>query len=124
MIKAHHFCRLPLSWFRSYLANRLQYVEIDGTKYSFTSFQCGVPQGSVLGRSYTLIFINDLFYSSKLLSFILFADDTNIFYRRKDISALTERVNAVLINVLSWFKANRLTFHPDKTKFILFHPSR
>ena len=24
----------------------------------------------------------------------------------------------------TWFKANKLTLHPDKTKFILFHPAR
>ena len=63
------------------------------------------------------IYINDLFHFSRLLSFVLFADDTNIiFYSwHKDISALSDTVNAELINVLSWFKANRLTLHIDKT---------
>ena len=68
--------------------------------------------------------INDLFHSSKYLSFILFADDTSIFYRHKDIQTLINTVNSELCLVSSWFKANKLTLHPDKTKFILFHPSR
>ena len=25
--------------------------------------------------------------------------------------------------VATWFKANKLTLHPEKTKFIIFHPS-
>ena len=71
-----------------------------------------------------MIYINDLFHSSKYLSFILFADDTSIFYRHKDIQTLINTVNSELCLVSSWFKANKLTLHPDKTKFILFHPSR
>ena len=58
------------------------------------------------------------------LSFILFADDTNIFFHLKNISELTKIVNHELSFVPTWFKANKLTLHPDKTKFILFHPAR
>ena len=39
-------------------------------------------------------------------------------------SRLINTVNSELCLVSSWFKANKLTLHPDKTKFILFHPSR
>ena len=73
---------------------------------------------------YIYIYINDLFYSSKYRSFILFADDTNIFFRHKDISTLINTVNNELCRVSSWFNSNKLTLHPDKTKFILFHPTR
>ena len=34
-----------LSWFNSYLTNRLQYVEIDSAKSSYLSLTTGVPQG-------------------------------------------------------------------------------
>ena len=33
-------------------------------------------------------------------------------------------MNHELSFVATWFKANKLTLHPDKTKFILFHPAR
>ena len=33
-------------------------------------------------------------------------------------------MNHELSFVDTWFKANKLTLHPDKTKFILFHPAR
>ena len=64
--------------------------------------------------SYTLIY----------LSFIVFADDTNIFLRYKDLATLARMVNQELSHVSSWFNANKLTVHPDKSKFIIFHPRR
>ena len=90
-------------------------------KYHVT---CGVPQGSMLGPLLFLIYINNIFSCSNYLSFILFADDTNIFFQHKNISELTKIVNHELSFVATWFKANKLTLHPDKTKFILFHPAR
>ena len=33
-------------------------------------------------------------------------------------------VNQELSHVSSWFNANKLTVHPDKSKFIIFHPRR
>ena len=33
-------------------------------------------------------------------------------------------VNQELSHVSSWFNANKLTVHPDKSEFIIFHPRR
>ena len=104
----------------SYLLSRSQYVQIDSWKSPLLPIKCGAPQGSVLGPLLFLIYINDIFSCSNYLSFILFADDTNIFFQHKNISELTKIVNHELSFVATWFKANKLTLHPDKTKFILF----
>ena len=67
------------SWFKSYLTNRQQYVSINGINSHKLAITCGVPQGSILGPLLFILYINDLNSVSKLVSFIMFADDTNIF---------------------------------------------
>ena len=77
---------IPLALLSSYLDNRQQYIMVNGHVSSNNTVVCGVPQGSVLGPLFFLLYINDLFLSLNYLSFIVFADDTNIFLRYKDLA--------------------------------------
>ena len=113
----------PFNWINSYLSRSL-YVQIDSWKSPLLPIKCGVPQGSVLEPLLFLIYINDIFSCSNYLSFILSAVDTSIFFQHKNISELTKIVNDEPSFVATWFKANKLTLHRNKTKFILFHPAR
>ena len=48
-----------LNWFKSYLSNRKQVVDINGTLSEVKNISCSVLQGSILGPLLFLCFIND-----------------------------------------------------------------
>ena len=75
---------IALKWLRSYLTNRMQCVEIGDVQSELDFIKCGVPQGSVLGPLLFLIYINDVVNSSSIFKFILFADDTSLYYSCED----------------------------------------
>ena len=86
-------------WIISYLSDREQYVTVNGSSSSCLNVTCGVPQGSVLGPLLFLIFINDLPNSTSVLSFYLFADDTNIYFEAENLDKLQRIVNNELKKV-------------------------
>ena len=51
-------CGLTNKWFESYLANRKQFVSINGFASSTSSITCGMSQGSVSGPLLSLLYIN------------------------------------------------------------------
>ena len=81
---------------------------------------CGVPQGSILGPKLFILYINDICNASTSLKFILFADDTNVFYSGVDIHIICECISRELDKLHVWLSVNKLSLNVDKTNFILF----
>ena len=109
-----------LAWLRSYLTNRHQFVEMDGVKSTLAPITVGVPQGSVLGPLLFLIYINDLPAALEKLTTIMFADDTNLVVKGKNLKELEITLNHELQNLSDYFKANKLKLNADKTKLVCF----
>ena len=93
-----------LSWFRSYLSHRLQYVTYNGSQSSQQLIKCGVPQGSISGPLLFLIYIHDLCIVCKYTELVLFADDTNLFSSGYNAISLQDGVNNDLAIIAEWLK--------------------
>ena len=113
-----------LDWFKNYLTGRTQFVKYKTTNSNSLSIKCGVPQGSVLGPLLFLLYINDITKCSQILSFILFADDTNLFLNHHDVMTLYKIMNQELKKVTAWLTANKLSLNINKTNFIIFKSKR
>ena len=109
-----------LEWFRNYLSNRNQYAFLNDCSSDLCNISSCVPQGSLLGPLLFILYINDFCRSSHILSFILFADHTNLFFSQNDPYTLMQTVNSELSKILPWIRANKLSLNLQKTKYILF----
>ena len=108
-----------LDWFKSYLYNRRQFVDINHTKSETTFTSIGIPQGSILGPLLFIIYVNDIQKSSSFYKFIKYADDTTLV--NSSTNPDVEIHNVELNKVFNWLCDNRLSLNINKTKFILFH---
>ena len=80
---------------------RKQRVVLNGQYSSWESVTAGVPQGSILGPLFFLIFINDV--SDNLISNPkLFADDTSLFSVVQDITLSARNLNDDLKKINKW----------------------
>ncbi len=109
-----------LDWYTSYLCTRYQLVSVTGAVSTRKIITCGVPQGSILGPLLFLIYINDITACSNIIRFVLFADDTNLFFCDKSLSELESIMNQELQHLSTWFQANKLSLNTSKTNYILF----
>ena len=98
-------------WFRSYLNETIQRVEIKGISSKWSTIKCGVPQGSILGPLLFLIYINDQPHACNSTEIVLFADDTNV----TAIGQINLRVEEDIIKLNYWLNANKLIINMDKT---------
>ena len=67
-----------IEWFKSYLSNRKQYVEINGKTSPYANITTGVPQGSILGPLLFIIYMNDIASVTDHFHSVLYADDTSL----------------------------------------------
>lgn len=54
------------------------------------------------------------------MSFVMYADDSNVFYSHKCLKTLLCIIQKEMNEVLNWLNANKLSINTRKTKFIIF----
>ena len=109
---------------KSFLTGRSMRVVVNGQSSKVFGINAGVPQGSVLGPTLFLLFINDL-PDSVIRSFInIFADDTTIYgltSKNLNHSDLASNLSSDLSVTVQWGNKWLVKFNPSKTKLITFH---
>lgn len=103
-------------WFKSYLSNRMQCVQIEDTRSEYFSMERGVPQGSVLGPLLFLLYINDFPETTEHNS-ILFADDVSVIFRTDEIELnRNEQIAHLMKSIKIYFEKNGLVLNMKKTQ--------
>lgn len=119
-----------LEWVRSYFSRRIQLVEIavnnDRIRSEPMEMCLGVPQGSIAGPIFFIIYINDFgedIPCRNRVSQVNYADDSNLLIVENmwpELKILTEEV---LQYCEWWFYQNNLIKNKEKTNIVLFHPT-
>ena len=103
-----------MRWIKNFLTGRIQRVVINGCKSSFLPVSSGIPQGSVLGPTLFLIYVNDL-PEGILSSIKLCADDTKLYCVIKlemDREVLQQDIN----RLVKWTEVWQLPLNASKCK--------
>ena len=115
-----------LSLIKNYFINRYQYVKHENYESTLLEIKTGIPQGSILGPLFFSIYVNDLVNASSLFSFLLYADDTTLYFNLEDFPSQNRDfwINHELDKVGNWLRYNKLTLNVEKTKCMLLHKRR
>ena len=101
-----------LDWISDFLSGRTQYVTINGTSSEKVSVTSGVPQGSVLGPTLFIYYINDLPSVANTPTRI-FADDTKS-YNQIEVKEDSVHLQTCINSLIKWSYKWLLFFNCSK----------
>ena len=103
----------------SFLSNRWLWVVLGGKSSQEYSVNAGVPQGSILGPSLFLLYINDLL--DVICNIAIYANDTTMYSNCDQASDLWQQfelaseLDSDLRDTLDWGKKLHVEFNAGKT---------
>ena len=112
-----------VEWFRSYLCDRTQIVNVNQVDSAPLNISCGVPQGSIFGPLLFLCYVNDMPISVDC-KVLLYADDSALLVSVKDPKMVADELSKELDSCRQWMIDNKLSLHLGKTEAILFGSKR
>ena len=109
-------------WIEDYLSKRSICTKLNNCTSSTRDLLCGVPQGSILGPTLFLCYINDLASITRNLGtrISLYADDAVIFCNGQVHSNLKLLLEKSLSAVHKWCNVNFINVNVQKTKFCIY----
>ena len=117
---SYNFSENTRLFFKSYLTNRTQLVQIGNTKSTIMEIKSGVPQGSRLGPILFIMYINDMVYSCSDKAVDLYADDSTLYKSGTNINNIHNSLHNDLNSIHSWCKytntaPRQIQMHVDRT---------
>ena len=111
------FSQAALKWFSSFLTDRQQRVRVHGSESSWETVKSGIPQGTVLGPTLFLLYINDL-PQSLLNECALFADDTTAYGLGKLSKTICSSLSSDIDSAADWAKTWGMLFNAEKSEHL------
>ena len=108
-----------LSWFQSYLNNRKQIVKCNNKLSVPCNLTIGVPQGTILGPTLFILYINDFSTFVDPVICLRYADDTSLVAWGKNIIEIQEKLQTGTDKALQWLHNNRLLVNSNKSSCLL-----
>ena len=126
LIKLHHYGirGFVLEWIGSYLDDREQNVQMGDIIFNNRNIDCDIKQGSMLYHKLFILYISDVCNISRIPTFTLSTDDTNIFYSNIAIDIPYKQINNELNMLHVWFNVNKLSLSISKTNYMMFSNSK
>ena len=116
-LKGYNINGPVLNWIESFLSDRQQFVKINNECSSNLKVTSGVPQGSVLGPTLFIYFINDLPNVVTNSSVKIFADDTKVYKEIKNENDVNDLQKAI-DEMYNWTQTWLLKFNAEKCKLL------
>ena len=105
---------------QSFLKDWKQRTVLNGQCSNWGDISAGVPQGSILGPLFFLVYINDLTADLKC-NVKLFADDTSLFTVVRETHEAASDMNHDLQLISQWAHDWRMSFNPDPQKQLNYY---
>ena len=83
-----------------------------------------MPQGSILGPLFFILFVNDYPKCLKHSTVTIYADDTTQDVSDKSIDVIEKKLHKDLLNSMNWMSRNKLTMNLKKTQCMLIGTSQ
>ena len=90
----------------SHLSERIFFISIENQLSDYGRILCGVPQGSILGPLFFLIYVNDMPQAVNS-SLFLYTDDSCLMFQHKDVEEIEKVLNNDFENIYNWFADNK-----------------
>ena len=107
-------------WCTNYLTGRKQKTSVNNKLSDERIIECGVPQGSVLGPLFFIMYVNDVQHALGNIGIRLYADDTVLFMTGSSKNEVERNIQYNLNMFLGWCCSNKLSINPSKTKLVVF----